>query len=161
MPEYPIEKSRPEQWVRIDIRGKDKQLWVSLREKFLARIDSLLESTLDHERGTTVRYEIKEFTSALLDFAKARLAKSGLEAEKIASEISKTFAERQTELAKAGKTSEETRELRIQNDITELRLTLGATKAMLVGDDSEEAILFGKQLEAFLKVLRGIAGTSA
>jgi len=93
----------------------------------------------------------------LLDFAKARLAKPGLEAEKIAAEIGKTFAERQTELARADKTSEEARGLRIKNDISELRLTLGATKAILVGDASEEAVLFGKQVDAFLSALKDLA----
>ncbi len=148
-----------DRWLRLDVRGNNNQLWASLREKFVVQIKKLLSATLDHERGTTVREEAKQFTSAFLDFAKAKLAKSGLEAEKIGAEICKTFAEKQTELARAEKTAEETRQLRIKNDIAELRLTLGATKAFIMGDCSDEAIIFGKQLESFLKILKEIAAT--
>jgi hypothetical protein len=160
MSDYPIEPSRPDQWLRVDVRGNDKKLWALLHEKFVDKINRLLQATLDYERGTTVRDEMREFSSALLDFAKAKLARAGLEDEKIAAEISKMFAERQAELAKADKTSEEARQLRIQNDISELRLTLGATKAMLIGDESEEAVLFGKQLDTFLDVLKELAGAA-
>lgn len=157
MPNELTNRDSETSWLRVDVRGESEGRWIALREKFLAQIGKLLESTLDHDRGTTVRDEAKEFTSALLDFAKAKLAKPGLEAEQIAAQIGKTFAERQTELARADKTAEEARQIRIKNDIAELRLTLGATKAMLVGDSSEEAVLFGKQLNEFLEVLKEIA----
>lgn len=144
-------------WLRVDVRGANPTLWASLREKFVNQIGRLLDSTLDYQRGTTVRDEAKEFTSALLDFAKAKLAKPGLEAEKLAAEIGKTFAERQSELARASKISEEARQLRIRNDVSELRISLGATKALLIGDASEEAVLFGKQVDAFLTALKEIS----
>ncbi len=153
------ESESSDRWLRVDVRGSNDKLWASLRSKFVTQIETLLSATLDHERGTTVRDEAKQFTSALLDFAKAKLAKSGLEAEQIAAEIGKTFAEKQTELARAEKTTEEARQIRIKNDVAELRLTLGATKAFLVGDESEEAVIFGKQLESFLCVLKEIAET--
>jgi hypothetical protein len=53
-----------------------------------------------------------QFTSDFLDHAKSKLAKSGLEAEKIA---------------------EEAHQLRIKNDINEFQLSLGALKALLIG----------------------------
>lgn len=152
-----FDKPTAKAWLQVQVRGKDPDRWANLRAKFIRRLDKLLDSTLDSARGTTVRDEAKEFTSALLDFASAKLAKPGLEGEKIAAEIGKTFAERQTELARADKTSEEARELRIKNDISELRLMLGATKAVLVGDDSDEAVLFGKAVDAFLSALNEMA----
>lgn len=147
-------------WIRFDVEGGDPRRWDKLREKFSARLRELLDTTVDHRNGKTVRDEAKEFTGALLDFAKAKLSKPGLEAEKTAADIAKTFAERQTQLAVAEKTSQEARSTRIDNDIKELKITLGATRAMIVGDTSEEAILFGKQLDSFLSSLREIAPTT-
>jgi hypothetical protein len=41
--------------------------------------------------------------------------------------------------------------------IKKLRLVLGGTKAMLIGDPGEEALLCGQQIDEFLRVLKELA----
>lgn len=147
--------------VRVDVTGKSVVLWGRLRGKLVTAIEGLLNSTLDCNRGTTVREEAKEFTSALLDFAKAKLQMPVVELEKASAEISKLYAERQKELADADKTHAEADAIRLTTQITELRLVLGATKAILVGEEGAEAILLGKQIDVFLEVVRDLSRAGA
>lgn len=145
--------------VRIGVIGKDEKLWAKLYPTLVGKVQNLLDSTLDHNKGSTVRDELKDFTSELLDFAKAKLATPGLEAQKIAAEITQKYAEHQTELAQADKTREEARERRIKNDIRELRYSLTLTKALVMADDDESAIFFGKQIDSFLELLKDLGQT--
>ena len=147
----------PGTMMRVDVRGNSPELWTNLRSKLMEKVQQLLDSTLDHNRGTTVREEAKEFTTALLDFAKAKLQMPVVEIEKASAEISKIYAERQKELAEADKLHAEADLIRLNTHIRELTLTLGLTKVMLVGESGEEAILLGKQVDAFLEVVRDLS----
>ena len=67
-------------FVRVDVRGKTTALWQSLRPKLIQAMNDVLDAVIDDEQGTTVRDEMKQLTTALLDYAKANLARPGLEA---------------------------------------------------------------------------------
>jgi hypothetical protein len=147
----------PGAMLRVDVRGKSQELWAGLRSKLMAKVQEVLNSTLDHKRGTTVREEAREFTAALLDFAKAKLQMPVVEVEKAAAEVAKLYAERQKELAEADKIHAEADAIRLETNIRELTLTLALTKAMLVGEPGEEAVLLGRQVDAFLEAVRDLS----
>lgn len=140
--------------VRVDVRGEDPELWKRLRAKLMVRIHTVLESTLDHDRGTTVREEAKQFTASMLDFARQRLQREGLENDKIEAEIAELYAKRTKELADADRVSAEAERIRQDTSLRELCKCLALTKAMLIGDESEEAMLFGQQIDSFLSVVK-------
>ncbi|MCW5776579.1 MAG: hypothetical protein KIS87_09085 [Phycisphaeraceae bacterium] len=142
------------QIARVDVRGKDPALWANLRTKLLARINDILDRTADHERGTTIREEARQFTSALLDFARSKLAREGAEVQKIEAEVGEIYAKRLRTLAEADKLSAEAEAQRLRNSVTELCTALALTKAMLVGEEGEEALLLGRQIDEFLVVVR-------
>jgi hypothetical protein len=139
--------------LRIDVTGKDSDRWRKLKSKLFNAIDQLLDSTIDHERNTTVREEVKQFTSAALDYARQRLAKQGLENDRIEAEVFQLYAERERTLAEARKINAEADEQELQTRVKKLRLILSATKIILISEPGEEAILFGKEIDRFLQAL--------
>lgn len=142
--------------VRVDVRGDNMELWARLRPKLLAKIEQALDSVIDHERSSTVREELKQFTSSLLDFARRRLQREGLENDKIEAEIAELYAKRTKELSEADLISANADRVRQATAMRELCLQLALTRAMLIGDDSEEAIVFGQQMDAFLDTVRSL-----
>jgi hypothetical protein len=142
--------------VRVDVRGSDPALWARLRPKLLQAIEKALDSTLDHTQGTTVREEARQFTSAFLDYARNRLQREGLENDRIEAEVAKLYAERQSQLADADLRSAQAEDVRSRTALRELCKMLALTKAMLVGDQSDEAILFGQQIDSFLETIRSL-----
>jgi hypothetical protein len=72
-------------------------------------------------------------------------------------EIEKGFTEREKTLADAEKVRAETDAIRLETRIRELRVILGLTKALLIGDDSSEALVVGQRIDEFLKVLHGVS----
>lgn len=145
---------KPKQLARVDVRGETPKLWAKFRPKLIAKINSFLDTTADHERGTTIREEAKQFSSALLDFARNKLARERAEVGKIEAEISEIYAQRVKALSAAEKLSAEAEGIRIRNSAKELCLHLALMKAMLVGEQGEEALLLGRQIDQFLEVVR-------
>lgn len=139
---------------RIDVRGKEPNLWKNLRPKLIEKIQKFLDTTMDHERGTTIQEEAKQFTSALLDFARNKLAREGVEVQKIEAEVSEIYAKRVKSLAEADKVSAEAAAIRQRTATKELCTMLAMTRAMLVGEEGEEALLLGKQINEFLGLVR-------
>jgi hypothetical protein len=142
------------QIARVDVRGKKPALWEGLRPKLIAKISAMLDTTIDHQRGTSIGEEAKQFTSALLDYARNKLAREGAEVQKIEAEISEIYANRTRSLAESAKLDAEAEAQRFQTARKELCMALALTKAMLVGEIGEEALLLGKQIDAFLDVVR-------
>lgn len=140
--------------LRVDVRGENTSLWSQLRPKLIARINEVLDSTLDHKRGTSFRDEAKQFTASMLEYARQRLQREGLENDRIEAEIAETYARRTSELAKAENTAADAEHKRQQTNLKELCIALGLTKAMLIGEEGEEAVVFGKQIECFLEVVK-------
>lgn len=140
--------------LRIDVTGKDSRLWSKVRDRLLVTLDRALDTVIDAERGTTLGEEGRALTTALLDHLKARLAKSGLDNERIAAEVNKLYQEVETQQAVTRKTHAEADKIEFENRIKELHLALGTAKALLIGETGEEAILFSQQIDKMLALLR-------
>lgn len=141
------------QFVQVDVRGKTTELWQSLRPKLIQAMNDVLDAVIDTEHGTTVRDEAKQLTTALLDYAKANLARPGLENERIEAEIRRLYGQMEIDRAEARKKYAEADALEFNTKVKRLRLALGAAKAFLVGEEGEEAVIFTKQITAFLETL--------
>lgn len=151
---------KKKEWLRVDVRGDNREVWDRLRTAFVARVQSLLDTTLDPERGTSLREEAKEFASRSLSFARAKLEMPSAELQKLSAETELLFAKRQREIAEAEKTSEETRAIRIENDLKELQITLAVTKALLVGESGNEAMLLGQCIESLQETVSTLRAES-
>jgi hypothetical protein len=147
------------QLMRIDVRGKTTELWQSLRPKLIQTMTMVLDTVIDAEHGTTVRDEVKQFTTALLDYAKANLARPGLENERIEAEVRRLYGQMEIDRAEARKKHAEADTLEFNNKVRRLRLVLGAVKALMVGEEGEEAVIFTAQITAFLETLDKLASS--
>lgn len=145
--------------LRIQVTGRSPDLWLRFRTKFIEAIDGLLDSVVDHDKGTTLREESRKFQSALLDLARARLARAGLENERIEAEIRKLYAQMENETAQARRVNAEADAIEFKTSLARLRLVLGAAKAMLMGEEGEESIILAKRLDAMLTEARRIEVT--
>lgn len=154
MSEDPRNSGQKKQIARIDVRGKDPRRWEQVRERLVVRISAMLDATLDHEDNTTVREEAKKFTSHMLEFARQRLQREGLENDKIEAEVSRIYAERTRELAEADRLSAEANEKRRKTALAELCAQLCMAKILIIGDQGEEAVLFGQQIDEFLRLVK-------
>jgi hypothetical protein len=145
-------------WIRVDVRGKTEAVWASLREKLIVAIGQVLDSiTEEQDKGDWFKATSREFTSALLGHAKERLARAGLENAKIEAEVAEIYAKRERELAEARKVHADADAREFKTSLDRLRLMLGATKAMLIGEKGKEALLLGRQLKAFLEVVNELS----
>lgn len=144
----------------VKVRGEANELWAKLRPKLIKTVNDVLDTVIDESREATVRTEAKEFTSALLDFAKQRLRKEGLEAEKIEAEVRKLHADMQMGLAEARERHARADHCEFDLKVKKLRLALSLTKAQLIGDEGEEAIVFGRQIDELLKLLKELSATA-
>jgi hypothetical protein len=146
--------------VRLDLVGKNRQLWAKLQQGLYERIEKLLDLPFDDDRQTTVRDEVKAVSVALLDYAKAKLAMPIFEIQKVEAEIAEKYADRRLKLAEAQKKDAETQALTFRNRVNELRLALGAVQAVLIGEKSKRALLLGQRITRFLEVLKELQATS-
>lgn len=137
--------------LRVDVKGKSPVVWEANRKKLLHAIERVLDQIGNNDDKTAwFKEQAKVVTSSLMDHARARLAKAGLENERIEAEVSNLYAQREKELAVARKTHAEAESTELDNAAKQLRLILSLTKVMLLGDTSEEAILFGQQIDAMM-----------
>ncbi|MBX3322799.1 MAG: hypothetical protein KF757_07390 [Phycisphaeraceae bacterium] len=164
MTDHPNDKPANEghDFVRVDVRGKSPSLWAAKRAEFIntkipqliEMMNKFLDTTIDYDEGTTIREEAKRFTSGMLEFARNKLRKEGVEVEKIEAEISEIYAKRLESIARTEKTSSETREKQRSTALKQLCTQLALTRGMLIGDDGEEAMLFGRQIDEFLRLVK-------
>jgi len=147
------------QFVRVDVTGKTAALWQSLRPKLIKAMTDVLDAVIDEEHGTTVREEMKQLTTALFDYAKANLARPGLENERIEAEVRRLYGQMEIDRAEARKKHAEAETLEFNNKVRRLRLVLGAAKALMVGEEGQEAVIFTAQITAFLETLENLGSS--
>ncbi|MDX9910210.1 MAG: hypothetical protein RBS39_00110 [Phycisphaerales bacterium] len=150
----PLQPSDQQRIARVDVVGANKDLWRSLRPKLLQMVNAVLNTTIDHDKNTTIAEEAKKLTSQMLEHVRRRLQREGLENDKIEAEIATLYAERTEKLANAEKASAEAAAIRQRSALQKLVEVLCLTEAMLVGDESEEAILFGRQIKTFRDLVK-------
>lgn len=142
--------------LEVQVVGKNRELWGELRDKLMMAVTKTLDTVINHENNTSIRDEAKEFASALIDHAKAKLKRAGLENEKIIAEIDNLYVRREKELAETRKLNAEAKSIEIKNRIKSLKISLGGMKVLMIGQDGEEDLLFIKQIDAFLNVLNSM-----
>jgi hypothetical protein len=149
----PLEKSPPD-YVQINVRGEDPGTWKRLRGSLVSTIQQMLGSLADVAESGKVREEARKISVAALEYARAKLEKPGLENAKIEAEVLRHYAEREKALAEARVKNAEAEKVELANAVRKLKLSLGAAKVMLIGEDGDEAALFSLQIDEFLRVLK-------
>lgn len=140
--------------IRVDVRGDERRLFQRLRSTLLEKIQQALDTTLDHENDTTVRDELKSLTTHAIEHARERLRKEGLANARIEAEVAEIYARRTKEIADARLTAAHAKGQEQQNALHDLCRHLALTRALLMGDEGREAILFGRQIDAFLEIVK-------
>ena len=133
-------------YIRVDVRGDNEALWRQFRSKLLQGLNDLLDAVVDPESGTTLREETQNLAAAVLNHAKARLARPGVEIEKLEAEIHQLYADARKKHAEAAA-------LEFDTKVRQMRFILGGARALLTGDEGKEAVLFLTQIAAFIKSL--------
>jgi hypothetical protein len=146
--------TEPGRYLRIDVTGRNPGLWKQYRpvliEKIVQALNQLLDQVIDPERGSILREPSSKLTLVLCD----QLAREGPENEKIEAEVRRLYAQIESDSAEARERHARAEALEFTTAVRKLQLVLGGTKAMLIGDPGEEALLFGQQIDEFLKVLK-------
>lgn len=142
--------------LKVEVTGKDKKLWQEMRGKLIIAINKSLDTVINQDTNTTVREEAKEFASALLDHAKSKLKKAGLENEKLLVEIDNLYFKREKDIAEARKINAEAKSIEIQNTVRSLKISLGGMKVIMMGEKGEEDIVFINQINSFIDVLNSL-----
>lgn len=151
-----MENTENKKLLAIEIKGKDPVLWQQLREKFIIAINRSLDTIINAEHNASIRDEAKEFASALIDHAKSKLKKAGIENEKLIADVDRLFVQREKQMAEARKINAEAKAIELKNTIKELKLSLGAMKVLMVGEMGEEDLIFTIQIEEFLHSLKSL-----
>jgi hypothetical protein len=159
--ESPTPLAPREGFAGFGLSGKDPVKWAEFRQSLLVQVQVLFEGLARDQPGSGwLKEQAKEFGALALDCAKAHLRKPGLDAAKVEAEVAKLYAEREKALAEARKAHADARSKELDNTIRELRLCLGFTKAMLVGEQGDEVILLGMQLDAMIEAVKALAEPS-
>jgi DNA primase large subunit len=141
-------------FLRVDVKGNSEPLWLRLRPKLINAINAVLDTVVDPDNESTMRDEAKQFTSALLDHAKAKLKRAGLENDRIEAEIRQLYSQIEMDLAESRKRNAEANALEFDTTVRKLRFALMGTKTLLISDESNESIAFGQEVDGFLESLK-------
>ena len=142
--------------IRIEVSGKDKERWYNLRPKLIATINAFLDTVIDTQNESTIRDEAKQFMTALLNNAKSKLEKAGIENQKIYAEIDSLYAQKCKDLAETRKLNAEAQGIEIQNKLRVMKFALSATKALIIGSENSEDILFIKEIDSLIEAIKSV-----
>lgn len=143
--------------IKIDLEGLRGDLFTKLRSKLIDAVDKFLDSPFDYETSSTIRDEVKNFTSLGLNYAKSKLKKPSIENHKLISEIELNYTEIEKKKAVARKENAIAETIEFNHSLRKLVISLKMSKALIIGDKNKEAIIFTQQIDAFLNAIEGIA----
>lgn len=155
-----LEKTPPD-YVQVNVRGETPVIWQQLRGTLMISIQQLLAGLGDFAESGKIREEAKNISLAALDYAKAKLEKPGLENAKIEAEIREKYAEIGKKHAETRITAATADKAEFENTVRKLKLSLGAAKVLLIGQEGDEAALFSLQIEEFLRIVKDMEFTKA
>lgn len=153
-----MESEKAQKFVKIELEGKDNNLWKNLQSKLIGVINNFLDSVIDHKNESTIREEAKKFTSALLDYGKNKLEKAGLDNEKIVAEVDLLYSQKEKQFAEARKLHAEADLIELQTNVKKLKIALSSMKLLMIGEANNEEIIFLKQIDVFLQTIKEIEG---
>lgn len=151
-----MEEKEEKRLLRIDLVGKDQNLFANLKGKLIKMVDKVLDSSLDVSSDLTVKEELQKFTSLGLNFAESKLQKASIENDQIIAEIQEKLSLIQKNKAESRKINATARTIEFDQSLKELTFTLKMTKAIILGEGNDEALAFTKQIDIFLEVIRSL-----
>ena len=150
------------QVLRVEVSGKDPQLWKELRGKLMAKIAMAVYDLLDVGLDPIARMKLengaREVSTAFLKYQKSAFDESSIEKQQIFADIGKKYAETEREKATAREKNAQAQTVELGNAIKALKIALGATQMMMYGEEGEEVVVFSKQLASFMEVLKEMEG---
>jgi len=151
-----MEEREEKRLLRIDLVGKDENLFANLKGKLIKMVDKVLDSSLDISSDLTVKEELQKFTSLGLNYAESKLKKASIENDQIITEIQEKLSLIQKNKAEARKINATARSIEFDQSLKELTFTLKMTKVIMLGEGNEEALVFTKQIDLFLEVIKSL-----
>ncbi len=142
--------------LRIDLVGKDENLFQNLRSKLIETVNKVLDASIDVNSNQTVKDELRNLASLGLDFAKSKLAKPGIENDKMLAEIEEKISVIEKNNAETRKLNVEARKLEFDQSLRELTFALRMSKALINLEEGDEAIAFTKQINVFLEAVNSL-----
>lgn len=148
------------EFLRVDVKGKNTDVWARIRSKFIDQIEYLLNFEINHEDGTSVKDEAKDFVTQTIKFAKEKLKQPGYENMKMLAEIDEIYTksqlnrtENKIKEAEARIKNVEARNAEFQERLRNMKLSMRLSKAMLVKDETEDSIVFLKEIDTLLEII--------
>jgi hypothetical protein len=151
-----MEEKDEKRLLRIDLVGKDENLFANLKGKLIKMVDKVLDSTLDVNSDLTLKEELQKVTSLGLNFAESKLKKASIENDQIITEIQQKLSLIQKNKAETRQINATARSIEFDQSLKELTFTLKMTKAIILGEGDDEALAFTKQIDIFLEVIRSL-----
>lgn len=140
--------------LRIDLVGDDPNLFENLRRKLIVAINQMLDASIDVNSDNTVKDELRHLSSLGLDFAKSKLAKPGIENDKMLAEIEEKLSLIEKNRAETRRINIDTRTKEFNQSLREITLALKMSKALINVEEGEEAIAVTKQIDVFLEAVK-------
>lgn len=140
--------------LRIDLVGDDPNLFENLRRKLIMAINQMLDASIDVNSDNTVKDELRHLSSLGLDFAKSKLAKPGIENDKMLAEIEEKLSLIEKNRAETRRLNIEARTKEFNQSLREITLALKMSKALINVEEGEEAIAVTKQIDVFLEAVK-------
>lgn len=141
---------------KVSLSGADPILWEKLQSKLLVILDKSLETIINYDTGATIKDEAREFTSAMIHFGKEKLKKASIENEKLNAEIEEIYTKIKKEKAETRRINAVADKINLENQLKAIRISLGSAKALMIGSEDNEDILFIKRIDTFLDVINEI-----
>lgn len=145
-----------DEFLRVDLKGKNESTWEEYRENFFKKIIALLDTTINFEDQTSIREESREITSEFIKSVKAKLKKDGIENQKNLAEIEVLLSQKKKNIAEARKTAIESEEKQFQLTLKKIRFSLMMMKAKMLGSEDENDIFFLKKIDFLLDRMDGM-----
>jgi|TARA_R100000501_G_C2620242_1_gene113511 hypothetical protein len=142
--------------LKIDLVGENESLFENLRSKLIKTVNKVLDASIDVNSNQTVKDELRNLASLGLDFAKSKLAKPGIENDKMLAEIEEKISIIEKNNAETRKLHVEARRLEFDQSLRELTFALKMSKAIINVEDGEEAIAFTKQIDIFIEAVNSL-----
>ncbi|KOH42628.1 hypothetical protein NC99_45570 [Sunxiuqinia dokdonensis] len=92
----------------------------------------------------------------MIHFGKEKLKKASIENEKLNAEIEEIYTKIKKEKAETRKINAVADKINLENQLRAIRISLGSAKALMIGSEDNEDILFIKRIDAFLDVINEI-----
>lgn len=153
-------ESNKQKYIEVSVKGLNPELWKSKRgaliEKLSQAVDRLMDKIIDPISGTTIREESEKIISLGLNHIKSSLAKTGIQNEKVLVEIQELYAKIEEITIKNRKHTAEAEAQEFKNFLNNLDFSLGSTKLLLKQEKDGDSILFIKQIDEWIQLIKKV-----